>query len=189
MKEKTATDAGGVAVSDSKPSNDNADSTALDTTASASSASPAQQQPAATSVVSLGLSRETIDHLALEMRKALHAVEMGWDTLAKPSDIAKRGETFHVIDGLVIEDYIDRRIGEQVAKCVFVLEFDDGRIETVMQSAARPRLMLCKAVENARLLGASFKAGPYKYVGMAVKGQSQDAVIFERQPGWRQVVR
>lgn len=184
MKEKTAKDAGGVAVSEVEASDANA-GTALEPTSSQGVAT----SPAQGSVVNLNLSREAIDKLSIDMRKALHAVEMGWDTLAKPSDIAKGGEVFYVIDGLVIEDYMDRRSGEEVAKCVFVLEYEDGRIDTVMQSAARPRLMLCKAVENARLLGASFKSGPYKYVTMSVKGQSQDAVIFEKQPGWRQVVR
>lgn len=142
------------------------------------------------SVVNLGLSPTLYDKLSLDMRKALHAVEMSWDVLAKPSDIAKRGDVFYLIDALVLDDYIDKRSGEAVSKCVFVLEFEDGHIETVMQTAARPRIALATGVESARLMGAAYKAGPFKFVARRSAGNTtpNDAIIFEKQNGWRQLI-
>lgn len=177
----------GVAVSvdsEKPPANGEATPQSLSEVAPASPATATQQQ----SVVNLGLSSELYDKLSLDMRRALHAVEMGWDVLSKPTDILKRNQVFYVIDALVIEDYLDKRNGELTSKCVFVLEFEDSHVETVMQSAARPRLNLAKGVENARLLGATYRAGPYKFAAVNVNNQLNDAIIFERQPGWRQLI-
>jgi len=135
----------------------------------------------------VNLSPELRDQLTRELQQTLHAIETGFDTLTKPTDIANAGATFHVIDGVVIDDYVDKRTGEQTSKVVFRLQYEDGRVVNVMQSAARPRRLIARACEQANGLGYKFKAGPYKYIKKGV-GQIQDAIIMEQQSGWRQEV-
>lgn len=173
--EKTAKGAAGVAVSE-KPAADET-SQAL---ASTGSGTVAQTE----APISLGLSPEMRAHLSLELQKTLHAIETGFDALTSASDVYKLDQAFTVVDGILIEDFVDKRTGEETTKCVFRLEFGDGRVINTMQSAARPRKLIAQACEQARALGGRFKAGPYKFIKKGV-GQIQDALIFEQQPGWK----
>lgn len=135
----------------------------------------------------LNLSQDVRDRLSLELAELMHAVEMGFDKTVKPSDIAASGQSFFIVDGLMIDNFEDRTTGEVKSKCVFRLEYDDGRVVNVMQSAARPRAVYAQLCETARQLGMSFRAGPFKFIKKGV-GQIQDAIIFEQQPGWKQEV-
>ena len=172
MSKQTA-DAANAAVSNEQPADG-----ALATT---------QPGGAMAAAAQVNISPELRDKLSEQLQKTLHAIETGFDTLTKPSDIEKEGEAFWIVDGLLIEDFVDKRSGEETAKCIFRLQYEDGRVVNVMQSAARPRKLLAEACELSRQLGGAFKAGPYKYVKKGV-GQIQDAIIFEQQAGWRQEV-
>lgn len=135
----------------------------------------------------LHLSQDVRDRLSLELAELMHAVEMGFDKTTKPSDILAAGQVFDIVDGILIDNFEDRTTGEVKSKCVFRLEYPDGRVVNVMQSAARPRAVYAQLCETARSLGLSFRAGPFKFAKKGV-GQIQDAVIFEQQPGWKQEV-
>lgn len=169
-------------------------------TANADNASVSNEQPAAATATALAttapgavqeqqgaivnISPELRDKLTAELQKALHSIETGFDVLTKPGDIEKTGVTFSVVDALLIPDFIDKRTGEESEKCIFRLQYDDGRVVTVMQSAARPRKVIAQAFESAMQLGVRLTMGPYKFVRKGV-GQIQDAVIFEQQANFR----
>ncbi len=181
MKEKTATGAAKDAVSNpatetegSKQEAEGSQDTALATV------DPGEQE------ISLGLSPETMERLSIELQKAMHAVEMGGG-LTSPTDLFAANQAFTIVDGIFIEDFVDRKTGEEKSKCLFRLEFADGRVVNTMQSAARPRKVLTDVCEIARTLGRGVRIGPYKFIKKGV-GQIQDALIFEQQPGWKQEI-
>lgn len=135
----------------------------------------------------LGLSEMMQEKLSIDLARTLHQIEMGiGDTSA--SKVAKLGVSFFVVDGVYIDEFEDRKTGEVKSKVVFQLDCDDGVVRTIMQSAARPRKLLADACEQARMLGARFKAGPYKFTSKTVNAGPSDALIFEAQPGCRQVI-
>jgi len=171
---KTAKDAANADVSEQT-----ADSEALATTGKVGAVATAEDAP-----ISLGLSEAMREKLSLDLQRTLHQIETGFDALTSPTDIFKMDQPFSIIDGILIEDFVDRTTGEEKSKVVFRLEFGDGRIVNTMQSAARPRKLIAEACEMARSLGGRFKAGPYKFQKKGV-GQIQDALIFEQQPGWK----
>lgn len=131
-----------------------------------------------------GLSRETVDKLSLELSETLHQVTMPLEDRVKASKIHQRGESFMIIDATTIRDFEEKRTGDISDKHVFVLEFATGDVEVIMQSDAKPRRRLADMFSLARSLGRSALAGPYRIEAKAV-GQAQDALIFEKQPGFQ----
>lgn len=174
MSKQTASDAANAAVSNPADQSES----------ESANQSQALSTVPADAPISLGLSDAMREKLSLDLQKTLHAIETGFDALTAPGDIFKMDVPFMVIDGIYIEDFVDKKTGEEKAKCVFRLELVDGRIINTMQSAARPRKLLADACEQARALGGRFKAGPYKFAKKGV-GQIQDAYIFEQQAGWK----
>lgn len=138
-----------------------------------------------TGSLSAVLSVATREALAGELAELMHQVQEGFGELTAPGEVFKAGEVFDVIDAITINDYLDMRTGEEVAKHIFRLQYPDGRVVCVMQSDARPRRVLARTFAVGRALGDPVVAGPYKYVKKAIKNQIQAAYIFEQQPGFR----
>lgn len=135
-------------------------------------------------VLGMGLSRETAEKLAIELREKLHSIQLGLDDKTKASNILKRGDPFTIIDAIIVRDFLDKRNGEISDKMVFVLEFAQGDTQVVMQSDTRQRRELAETFAAARALGARCEMGPYTMEEKET-GQPQPALIFVRQAGFR----
>jgi hypothetical protein len=138
-----------------------------------------------TGQITLNLSKEMRDALAVEFLDALQQIQDGFGELTAPGDIFKMNQPFHIIDATTINDYEDRNTGEIKVKHIFRLEFSDGRVLQTMQSDARPRRVMATGFSTSRRLGTRIKAGPYKYEQKAIVGQIQPAFIFVPQPGFK----
>lgn len=133
----------------------------------------------------LALSPQAQDALMLELNEALHQVTEGFQTLTKPGDIFALAQPFDVVDAITINDFVDRKTGEEKVKHIFKLEFPDGRVMMTMQSDARPRRVLASAFQKARALGRRVRVGPYLYESKKIEGQIQPAFIFTQQAGFQ----
>lgn len=135
-------------------------------------------------VVDLGISQEARDKMAQALQKALHEVEVFGD-LMTPGKIHASGELFFIVDGLNVDNFVDKKTGEIKSKCIFVLQFTDGRVVNMMQNSARPRAIYADAAEAARSCGLRYEAGPMRLTTKNVNNIN-DAFIFERLPGFQQ---
>ncbi len=93
-----------------------------------------------------------------------------------------------IVDAMTINDYEDRNTGELSTKYVFILEFPQGDVSAIMQSASRARAEIAETFQLARALGGKAHMGPYKMEEKNT-GKPQPALIFVRQPGFEARVR
>lgn len=123
--------------------------------------------------------------MSLELQEALRQIEAGFGDLSKPTDVFNRGQEFWIIDGFTIPDYEDKATGEVKTKHIFRCETAEGLIFSMMQSDARPRRVVARALTLAAGLGGRLRFGPYKLEKKKIVGQIQDALIFVPQAGFK----
>lgn len=175
MSKSTATKAGSEGVSksalatqDSQSQTGQSDSTAV----------------ALSTLAAQGLSQETVEKLALELKEKLYQISIGLDDRIKASKIMQRGSEFTLIDAFIVKDFVDKRNGDISDKMVFALEFPQGDVQVIMQSDTRFRRELAETFQLARALGGKARFGPYLMIEKDT-GQPQPALIFEKQPGFK----